>query len=99
MSRLCSCRFCVGILLPVLLAILAANLPAQQSELTDAAKTGKPLLAAILPAQAVEQHAPYWSSEPGWDTELQLKNNLAAASLTVTPVLRLASGQEIALDH
>ena len=45
-----------------------------------------------------EVFAPYWTSEPGWDTELQLKNNLAAGSLTVTPVLRLSSSQEIALD-
>ena len=42
--------------------------------------------------------APYWTSEPGWVTELQLKNNLASGSLTVTPVLRVASGQEIPLD-
>jgi hypothetical protein len=45
-----------------------------------------------------EVFAPYWTSEPGWDTELQLKNNLSAASLTVTPVLCLNSGQEIPLD-
>jgi hypothetical protein len=45
-----------------------------------------------------EVFAPYWTSEPGWDTELQLKNNLAAGPLTVTPVLRLASGEEIPLD-
>ncbi len=25
-----------------------------------------------------ESFAPYWTSEPGWDTELQLKNNLAS---------------------
>lgn len=45
-----------------------------------------------------ESFAPYWTSEPGWDTELQLKNNLASGLLTVTPVLRLASGEEIPLD-
>ncbi len=45
-----------------------------------------------------ESFAPYWTSEPGWDTELQLKNNLTAGPLTVTPVLRLASGEEIPLD-
>jgi hypothetical protein len=45
-----------------------------------------------------EVFAPYWTAEPGWETELQLKNNLTAGPLTVTPVLRLASGQEIALD-
>ncbi len=45
-----------------------------------------------------EVFAPFWTSEPGWTTELQLKNNLASGSLTVTPVLRLASGKEILLD-
>jgi predicted membrane-bound mannosyltransferase len=25
-----------------------------------------------------EVFASYWTSEPGWDTELQLKNNLAS---------------------
>jgi len=45
-----------------------------------------------------ELFASYWTSEPGWDTELQLKNNLASGSLTVTPVLRLSSALEISLD-
>lgn len=45
-----------------------------------------------------ESFAPYWTAEPGWETELQLRNNLAAGALTVTPVLRLASGREILLD-
>jgi len=45
-----------------------------------------------------ESFAPYWTSEPGWATQLQLKNNLSSRPLTVTPVLRLASGQEISLD-
>lgn len=43
-----------------------------------------------------ESYAPYWTSEPGWTTELQLKNNLFSAPLTVTPVLRTVSGKEIA---
>lgn len=45
-----------------------------------------------------ESYAPYWTSEPGWITELQLKNNLPTAPLTVTPVLRLASGRQIVFD-
>lgn len=45
-----------------------------------------------------EVFAPYWTAEPGWETELQLKNNLTSGSLSVTPVLRLASGKEIPLD-
>ena len=70
-------------------------------------RTTGPLLFVLLAALAYgvqpfskpqESYAPYWTSEPGWTTELQLKNNLPSASLTVTPVLRLASGKEIQLD-
>jgi hypothetical protein len=39
----------------------------------------------------------YWTAEPGWHTEFQLRNNLLAGPLTVTPVLRLANGQEYSL--
>ncbi len=54
---------------------------------------------AVQPsAKPQESFAPYWTSEPGWATELQLKNNLSSKPLVVTPVLRLASGQEIPLD-
>lgn len=45
-----------------------------------------------------EIFAPYWTSEAGWGTELQLKNNLSSQPLTVIPVLHLASGREIPLS-
>jgi hypothetical protein len=45
-----------------------------------------------------EVFAPYWTAEPGWETELQLKNNLATGSLTVTPVLLIADGTEFPLE-
>src|SRR5581483_7238205 len=45
-----------------------------------------------------ELMAPYWCLEPGWHTELQLRNNLLKSDLTVTPVLRLATGQEFKLS-
>jgi hypothetical protein len=59
-----------------------------------------PLSAAEKPAMPKPQEAfaPYWTAEPGWETELQLRNNLASGSLTVTPVLRPASGREVLLD-
>lgn len=44
-----------------------------------------------------ESLASYWTSEPGWETEFQLKNNLSSGSLTVTPILRLSSSEEIPL--
>jgi len=39
----------------------------------------------------------YWTSETGWTSELQLRNNGLSQPLTVTPVLRLADGAETSL--
>jgi hypothetical protein len=44
-----------------------------------------------------ELSAAYWTLEPGWDTTLEMRNNVRYWELTVTPVLRTAAGQEIAL--
>ncbi len=42
--------------------------------------------------------APYWTLEPGWHTSLEIRNNYAARPLTVTPILRTASGEQLTLD-
>jgi hypothetical protein len=44
-----------------------------------------------------EQIIAYWTTETGWNSELQLRNNLVAHELTVTPALRLADGAETSL--
>jgi hypothetical protein len=44
-----------------------------------------------------EQIIPYWTTETGWMSELQLRNNKIGSDLTVTPVLRTAYGAETAL--
>jgi hypothetical protein len=44
-----------------------------------------------------EQFLPYWTTETGWRSELQLRNNLASKKLTVTPALRTLDGRETAL--
>ncbi len=44
-----------------------------------------------------EQFISYWTTETGWRSELQLRNNLAGQDLTVTPVLRIADGTEAPL--
>jgi hypothetical protein len=41
--------------------------------------------------------APYWTAEPGWHSEFQLRNSQSSAPLVVTPLLRLANGQEYSL--
>ena len=45
-----------------------------------------------------EQFISYWTTETGWTTELQLRNNTASLPLTVTPSLRTADGTETALS-
>ena len=45
-----------------------------------------------------EKFIPYWTTETGWRSELQLRNNLAAGDLTVTPALRTPDGTETALS-
>jgi hypothetical protein len=44
-----------------------------------------------------EQFVSYWTTEPGWGTELHLRNNLESSNLTVVPALRTAAGVETAL--
>jgi hypothetical protein len=85
------------ILCMISLALLVSStaLSAQTSPSQLVSKTTAAWAATPAPQ---EVFAPYWTSEPGWETELQLKNNLTTGPLTVTPVLRLSSGQEIPLD-
>jgi hypothetical protein len=44
-----------------------------------------------------ELHAPYWTVEPGWHTDFEVRNNLDFKDLTIMPVLRTYSGVEIEL--
>jgi hypothetical protein len=39
----------------------------------------------------------YWTTETGWNSVLQLRNNALIQDLTVTPVLHLADGAETSL--
>src|ERR1700687_915099 len=50
-----------------------------------------------LPQADHEQFVGSWTTETGWYCELQLRNNLAGNSLTVTPALRTADGTETKL--
>jgi hypothetical protein len=44
-----------------------------------------------------EQFIGYWTAEPGWVTELQLKNNQVSGTMIVTPTLRTWEGEESSL--
>ncbi len=84
-----------GIFIAVSLILVASSLLTAQS---STSKQVSPINPSRQIQKAQEVFAAYWTSEPGWDTELQMKNSLSTAPLTVTPVLRLASGEEILLD-
>jgi hypothetical protein len=51
-----------------------------------------------LAAEDQEQFISYWTTETGWRTELDLRNNQVDQPLTVTPVLRTTDGAEIPLS-
>jgi len=42
-------------------------------------------------------YAPFWSTEPGWSTHLEVRNSKTNDTLIVTPALRQFSGREVAL--
>lgn len=44
-----------------------------------------------------EQFIAYWTTETGWHSDLQLRNNLVGSNLTVTPGLRTPDGVETSL--
>jgi hypothetical protein len=84
------------VFLVLLLAVpLATHLAAAQSS-PPSQKTPPPPPAPPAAADQ-EQFISYWTTETGWRTELQLRNNQVGQVLTVTPVLRSADGTETAL--
>jgi hypothetical protein len=55
----------------------------------------------LLLCQATTQQqviVPYWTTEPGWNTQVEVRNNRRNGPVTVTPILRLASGREVPLS-
>jgi len=57
----------------------------------------KPSRPAAWNPQSQQTFVAYWTVEPGWNTTLEIRNNLKQRDLTVTPVLRTSDGQEITL--
>ena len=89
--RLClSVKLCCSVVF-LLLPITAAA----QSNLSRPAP--KPPVPGKWEPSAQQVYTPYWTLEPGWDTELEIHNNVRQHDVTATPVLRLSSGKEVAL--
>jgi hypothetical protein len=79
----------------LLVVPLAAQPAAAQQPKSSSPGTRR--TAVPRPASDQEQFVAYWTSETGWSSELQLRNNTPGQNLTVTPVLRLANGEETSL--
>jgi hypothetical protein len=85
-------RFLIKILPLIVLLPLTAN---GQSA---ASPQSPPHTSNVPAAAAQEQFISYWTTEAGWHSEIQLRNNLASQDLTVTPALRTAEGAETLLS-
>ena len=96
-------RFCPHVQfrgLVILPALIFAVLFASQSAVTQSPPTARnaPPTHVPLPATDQEQFIPYWTTETGWHSELQLRNNFPLSNLTVTPTLRFPDGSETPLS-
>ena len=88
------------LLLPALLSLglaLLATRPANAQSSTNPPKPQQHPTPPPPEPTPQEQFVAYWTSETGWSSELQLRNNTVGQDLTVTPVLRLANGAETTL--
>ena len=99
------CRFVVVLALslitsaPSAFALGQSATPATSEEASKVSKRHAEIAAARkIPSRDFEQIVPYWTTEGGWHTELQLRNNLTSDSLKVTPVLRSANGTDTPLN-
>ena len=78
--------------------LLSVSLLAQTPSTTPSSTKPQPTGIPKLSPAAWEQYAVYWTAEPGWKTEIHLRNNLPSQSLIVTPALRTADGAESVLS-
>ena len=76
--------------------VLTASQPCSAQSLSHTRKAAP--LSPPPPATDQEQFLSYWTTETGWRTELQLRNNQVTQILSVTPVLRAADGTETSLS-
>src|SRR6266478_8466626 len=72
------------LVLPLLLAVFSSPAHSQSPQ-------------AVQETKDHEQFLAYWTTEAGWHSELQLRNNLPSQELVVSPVLRTADGTETAI--
>ena len=79
------------------LLLLCSSLVCAQSEPPQHPPRPKVVGPAKWTPAPQEVSVAYWTLEPGWNTNLEMRNNLRSRELTITPVLRAATGQELSL--
>ena len=94
MPRSYRCRLSLAFLLCIASSVLAQQPSAPPQPQSN---TAQPHSATPPEPVDQEQFIPYWTTETGWRSELELRNNLAASDLTVTPALRTLDGTEMPL--
>jgi hypothetical protein len=85
-----------NILITVSLLLVASNpLTAQTPPKTQVPP--RVIASAKWTPSPQELFTSYWTLEPGWSTEREMRNNLAQRDLRITPVLRTTDGTEVPL--
>jgi hypothetical protein len=87
---------CAAFIFAALVSLALAQPRAVLAQSTSKGPSQQQIAKPPQPADQ-EQFVSYWTTEPGWRTELQLRNNLESSDLTVVPALRTANGVETAL--
>jgi hypothetical protein len=87
---------CAAFIFTTLVSLALAQ---PQAVLAQSGTTGPPpaRIAKTPDPTDQEQVVSYWTTETGWRSELQLRNNLSGKILTVTPTLRAINGSETPL--
>ena len=82
---------------PLLLVLLSFSVAAfsQQKEIPP--RPTAPSHPPARPNLNNEAYVPYWTLEPGWHSEIELRNNIKSRDLQVVPVVRTPAGNEIEL--
>ena len=88
----------LGTLVAFWLAFLACSLLMPRPVAAQQRRPKPKLPAASWEPTPQEMFIPYWTLEPAWETSLEIRSNVPNHPITVTPVLRVASGAEFPLS-
>jgi|GEM_PF-6246805 len=76
----------------IMIVSVGALLPQSPTQATKTAPATR-----TLATKDFVQYIPYWTAEGGRHTEIHLRNNLGTGTLSITPTIRTAMGNETVL--